>query len=72
MLTLPGNNPLFPSLPDGTRDVLQNWDYIETWKAMEKLPTTGKVKAIGVANWSKNYLESLVKKAIIVPAAASG
>jgi glycerol 2-dehydrogenase (NADP+) len=68
MLTLSGNNPIFPSLPDGTRDVLFNWKYVDTWKAMEKLPATGKVKAIGVANWSKKYLENLVDNATIVPA----
>jgi glycerol 2-dehydrogenase (NADP+) len=69
MLIFPGNNPLFPSLPDGSRDVALDWDYVETWEGMEKLPATGKVKAIGVANWSKKYLERLVETAKIVPAA---
>lgn len=35
---------------------------------MEKLPATGKAKAIGVANWSKKYLERLVENAKIIPA----
>jgi glycerol 2-dehydrogenase (NADP+) len=60
---------LFPSLPDGSRDVKPQWDYVETWKGMEKLPATGKAKAIGVANWSKKYLERLVENAKIIPAA---
>lgn len=35
---------------------------------MEKLLTTGKVKAIGVANYSVKYLEELLPHATVVPA----
>jgi len=35
---------------------------------MEKLLSTGKVKAIGVANYSKPYLEELLAEATVVPA----
>jgi len=35
---------------------------------MERLLKTGKVKAIGVANYSVRYLEQLLPKATIVPA----
>lgn len=35
---------------------------------MEKLLATGKVKAIGVANYSVRYLEQLLPEATIVPA----
>ena len=35
---------------------------------MEKLVASGKVKAIGVANYSKRYLEQLLPHATIVPA----
>jgi glycerol 2-dehydrogenase (NADP+) len=35
---------------------------------MEKLLVTGKVKAIGVANYSVKYLEELIPHATIVPA----
>ena len=35
---------------------------------MEKLLATGKVKAIGVANYSVKYLEELLPSATIVPA----
>src|ERR1700744_346628 len=68
MLTAAGNHQLFPSLSDGSRDVAVDWDYLETWKGMETLPATGKVKAIGVANWSKKYLERLTATAKILPA----
>jgi len=36
---------------------------------MEKLMKTGKVKAIGVANYSVRYLEELLPHATIIPAA---
>jgi diketogulonate reductase-like aldo/keto reductase len=35
---------------------------------MEKLLSTGKVKAIGVANYSVRYLEELLPHATIIPA----
>ncbi|KAK4959549.1 H/ACA snoRNP pseudouridylase subunit [Elasticomyces elasticus] len=63
-----GNHPLFPKLDDGSRDLDKSWSHIKTWKEMEKLTKTGKVKAIGVANYSKNYLEELLPEASVVPA----
>lgn len=35
---------------------------------MEEVYKSGKVKAIGVANWSVSYLEELRKKWTVVPA----
>ncbi|KAL4967108.1 uncharacterized protein BDV14DRAFT_207608 [Aspergillus stella-maris] len=46
----------------------QGWDFRDTWREMEKLLSTGKVKAIGVANFSTINLETLLKTAKIVPA----
>ncbi|KAJ1920227.1 hypothetical protein H4219_001460 [Mycoemilia scoparia] len=43
-------------------------DFIEAYKAMEKLVETGKVKAIGVSNFTIPKLEKLLKEAKIVPA----
>lgn len=40
----------------------------ETWRQMEEVYKTGKVKAIGVANWSIPYLEDLKKTWTVVPA----
>ena len=45
-------------------------DPATTYKAMEKLLDTGKVRAIGVSNFSVSNLEKLLKTAKIVPAAA--
>ncbi|KAF2141190.1 uncharacterized protein K452DRAFT_308981 [Aplosporella prunicola CBS 121167] len=63
-----GNDPKFPKLPDGSRDIDHSWSFIDTWKQMEKLLQTGKVKAIGVANFSVPYLEKLLPEATVVPA----
>ena len=42
--------------------------FVETWKDMEKLLETGKVRAIGVSNFSVKLLEVLLEEASIVPA----
>jgi glycerol 2-dehydrogenase (NADP+) len=63
-----GNDPNFPRLPDGSRDLDQSWPYTKTWKLMETLPSTGKVKAIGVANFSVPFLEDLLASAKNIPA----
>lgn len=43
-------------------------DYVDTYKAMEKVYKSGKAKAIGVSNFSKAELERLIKEANIKPA----
>ncbi|KAH7334790.1 Aldo/keto reductase [Rhizoctonia solani] len=42
--------------------------YVETWKAMEELVPTGKVKSIGVSNFSIKTLEVLLSEAKVIPA----
>ena len=62
-------DPYLPTRPDGSRDLdTESWSYIKTWQAMEKLVSTGKVKAIGVSNCSIAYLEEILKVATVVPA----
>ncbi|KAE8445407.1 H/ACA snoRNP pseudouridylase subunit [Mollisiaceae sp. DMI_Dod_QoI] len=63
-----GNHEKFPKLPDGSRDLVTSWSHIQTWKLMEKLLATGKVKAIGVANYSVRYLEQLLPECTVIPA----
>lgn len=53
---------------DGSRDIDHSHSHVTTWKNMEKLLGTGKVKAIGVSNYSKLYLEQLLPHATVVPA----
>lgn len=38
----------------------EGWDYVDTWKEMQKLPETGKVKNIGVSNFGITHLERLL------------
>jgi glycerol 2-dehydrogenase (NADP+) len=64
-----GNHNIFPKLADGSRDILHNHSHVTTWKSMEKLVGTGKVRAIGVSNYSVKFLEELLPQATIVPAA---
>lgn len=40
----------------------------ETWKAMEKLYKEGRIRAIGVSNFSSKHLKDLVENAEITPA----
>jgi alcohol dehydrogenase (NADP+) len=47
----------FPRDADG-KMILGQTTYVDTWKAMEKLLSTGKVKAIGVSNFSKGEIQT--------------
>ncbi|KAF4944780.1 hypothetical protein FSARC_14578 [Fusarium sarcochroum] len=62
------SSELLPVNPDGTRSIDRSWDQSETWRQMEQIYSSGKVKAIGVANWSIPYLKDLSKTWKIVPA----
>lgn len=43
--------------PDGTYEVLSSPTFNDTWKEMEEVLASGKVKAIGVSNFSiKTYV----------------
>ncbi|OJJ04177.1 hypothetical protein ASPVEDRAFT_43641 [Aspergillus versicolor CBS 583.65] len=57
----------FPKTDKGGPDVVDT-DYLDTYKAMEKLISTGKVKAIGVSNFSKAEMERLLQNATVPPA----
>jgi len=63
-----GNHERFPKHPDGSRDIVKDWSHLQTWAQMEKLLDTGKVKAIGVCNYSVKFLEELLAHAKVVPA----
>ena len=43
-------------------------DYVETWKAMEEMYRSGRVKAIGVSNFQKSHLQRLFDETETVPA----
>ncbi|KAG0184404.1 hypothetical protein DFQ28_011196 [Apophysomyces sp. BC1034] len=66
----PATGKMMPLRPDGSRDLDEeiNGRFEITWEAMEGLLHTGKVKAIGVSNFSIPNLERLLKTAKVVPA----
>ncbi|KAF8196064.1 NADP-dependent oxidoreductase domain-containing protein [Pholiota molesta] len=63
-----GNHPLFPLLPNGKRDVHHEWDLKDTWKQMEAVLKKGKVRSIGVSNFSEKKLEEILPTAEVIPA----
>ncbi len=44
-------------------------DFVETWKAMERMYEGGKVRAIGVSNFKQHHLNRLFAETTVVPAA---
>lgn len=54
-----------PMGPDG-KIIPDSTDFVDTWKAMEKLLLTGKVKAIGVSNFSQLELERILEECSVV------
>ncbi|SJK98824.1 related to GCY1-galactose-induced protein of aldo/keto reductase family [Armillaria ostoyae] len=63
-----GNHPMFPTLPDGKRDVDHSWVLKDTWAQMEEMVKKGKVRTIGVSNCSKMKLDEILPYATIIPA----
>jgi len=63
----------WPSSTDPTdlKKHYPDWNFINTWQEMQKLPATGKVKAIGVSNFGIKNLEKLLNdpSTKVVPAA---
>jgi alcohol dehydrogenase (NADP+) len=48
----------------GPKEKKYDYDYVETWKAMTELLKTGRVRRIGVANFSPSQLKELVKHSL--------
>jgi len=59
---------LIPKDSEGKIEI-DDTDYVDTYKALEKTLKTGKTKAIGVSNFSKAEIERLLKETTVVPAA---
>lgn len=55
----------FPRDSNG-KMVLGETTFVDTWKAMEKLVKSGKTKAIGVSNFSKGELQTLINECSMV------
>jgi diketogulonate reductase-like aldo/keto reductase len=41
---------------------------VQSWKAFERLVADGRVRAIGVSNFTERYLDDLVARSIVIPA----
>lgn len=61
-----GDDP-FPSDKDGNL-ITENIDYLDTYIAMEGVLKSGKAKAIGVSNFSRQEIERILEKATTKPA----
>lgn len=55
----------FPRDSNG-KMILGQTSFVDTWRAMEKLVETGKVKSIGVSNFSRGELETLMRESATV------
>lgn len=56
-----------PLRPNGMRDVDEEWHISKTWKQMEEMYKKGKVKALGVSNFSRMKFEEILPTAEIKP-----
>lgn len=68
----PGKD-LFPSRPDGSKAFLNydTWNYLQTYKLLQKVLPLGLTKAIGISNFNKAKIENLLTdpEVTVVPAA---
>jgi len=46
--------------PNDMSKAYSDWDYVDTWREMQKLVGTGKVRNIGVSNFGITHLERLL------------
>ncbi|KAF9222468.1 Aldo/keto reductase [Gyrodon lividus] len=65
---VPGNG-LLPLKSEGEVDLDTETSLVDTWKAMIELRDTGKVKAIGVSNFTIAQIEGIIDATGVVPAA---
>lgn len=56
----------FPLDANGQR-LAADVDFVETWKAMEDLIKTGKVRSLGVSNFNSEQLDRIVSMSRIKP-----
>lgn len=61
------NGDLFPKDANG-KFLYSDVDYVDTWKAFEKLQQEGLVKNIGVSNFNEYQINRIIKECSVVPA----
>lgn len=57
---------IFPENANG-QGLSVDIDYLDTWKAMEELVKTGKVRSLGVSNFNSTQLDRVISAATIKP-----
>uniref|UniRef100_A0A1Y1LN60 NADP-dependent oxidoreductase domain-containing protein n=1 Tax=Photinus pyralis TaxID=7054 RepID=A0A1Y1LN60_PHOPY len=57
---------LIPSGPDGIE--YSDYDYTETWRAMEEIYSKGLAKAVGVSNFNQQQIERVLQICTVSPA----
>ena len=62
-----GMNPTRASHPDEV-EIDMDTSVVDTWKAMLALRNTGKVKAVGVSNFTIRHLEAIIEATGVPPA----
>mmetsp|Transcript_2167 Transcript_2167/g.3047 ORF Transcript_2167/g.3047 Transcript_2167/m.3047 type:complete len:335 (-) Transcript_2167:607-1611(-) len=69
-LEMPPGTPRPLRLSDGSPNPCFNikMEYLSTWKAMESMVKSGKVRAIGVSNFTEEQLDHLMKHSAVTPA----
>ena len=60
MLDPPSQHWPSSTRPDDTSKHYDDWDFVDTWREMQKLLGTGKVRNIGVSNFGIRNLERLL------------
>jgi glycerol 2-dehydrogenase (NADP+) len=46
--------------PEDSKKHYPDWDYVDTWREMQKLLETGKIRSIGVSNFGIQHFERLL------------
>lgn len=57
---------LFPADKDG-KTLTTDVDYVDTWRAMEKLVESGRVRSIGISNFNSQQTDRILQNAKILP-----
>ena len=58
---------LFPKTEDGTRILLSDVDYLETWSALEQAVMEGKIRSIGLSNFNSTQIQRIWDNCRIKP-----
>uniref|UniRef100_A0A182QBR1 NADP-dependent oxidoreductase domain-containing protein n=1 Tax=Anopheles farauti TaxID=69004 RepID=A0A182QBR1_9DIPT len=61
------HSPIGATVTASGKTVLTEVDYVTTWKAMEKLLDTGRVRSLGVSNFNSEQLRRIIEHGTVKP-----